>query len=97
MLTCPGATIKKFFQKGIAKSKVLWYNIVTNEREVNKMMMFIIGFVAAWLLLGIFFYMRDSGGGWSIWGYKWDVYVMILPAIPIILLIEIIEDKVLKK
>lgn len=61
------------------------------------MMMFAIGFVAAWLLLGIFFYMRDSAGGWSIWGYKWDVYVMILPAIPIILLIEIIEEKILKK
>lgn len=36
------------------------------------MIMFIIGLVAAWLLLSIF----------------WDVYVMILPAIPIILLIE---------
>lgn len=61
------------------------------------MMMFVIGFVVAWFLLGIFFYMRDGAGGWTIWGYKWDVYVMMLPAIPAILLIEIVQDKVLKK
>lgn len=61
------------------------------------MLMFVIGFIAAWLLLGIFFYMRDGAGGLTIWGYKWDVYVMMLPAIPFILLIEIIEEKVLKK
>lgn len=61
------------------------------------MMMFVIGFVAAWILLGIFFYMRDSAGSWSIWAHNWDTIVMMLPAIPIILLIEIIEEKVLKK
>lgn len=68
-----------------------------NEREENKMMMFVIGFVAAWLLLGIFFYVRSDVGGWSIWENKWDTVLMMLPAIPIILLIEIIEEKVLKK
>ncbi len=58
------------------------------------MLMLFIGFVIAWFLLGLFFYLRDSQGGWSIWGYKWDVYVMILPAIPMILLIETIQDKI---
>lgn len=61
------------------------------------MMMFVIGFVAAWLLLGIFFYVRDSKGSWSIWETKWDAVLMMLPAIPVILLIEIIEEKILKK
>lgn len=60
-------------------------------------MMFVIGFVAAWLLLGIFFYVRDSAGGWSIWGNRWDTVLMMLPAIPFILLIEIIQKKFLKK
>lgn len=61
------------------------------------MMMFVIGFVAAWILLGIFFYVRSDVGGWSIWENKWDTVLMMLPAIPIILLIEIIGEKVLKK
>jgi len=61
------------------------------------MIMFTIGFVVAWFLLGIFFYMRESKGGWSIWAHNWDTIIMMLPAIPIILLIEIIEEKVLKK
>ena len=59
--------------------------------------MFIIGFVAAWFLLGTFFYMRESAGGWSIWEHQWDTIVMMLPAIPIILLIEIVQEKILKK
>lgn len=59
--------------------------------------MFTIGFVVAWFLLGIFFYVRESKGGWSIWAHNWDTIIMMLPAIPIILLIEIIEEKVLKK
>ena len=61
------------------------------------MMMFVIGFVAAWLLLGIFFYVREGAGGWSIWENKWDTVLMMLPAIPVILLIEIIGEKILKK
>lgn len=61
------------------------------------MLMFIIGFVAAWFLLGTFFYMREGAGGWSIWENKWDTIVMMLPAIPIILLIEIVQEKILKK
>jgi len=61
------------------------------------MIMFTIGFVVAWFLLGIFFYVRESKGGWSIWAHNWDTIIMMLPAIPIILLIEIIEEKVLKK
>jgi hypothetical protein len=61
------------------------------------MMMFVIGFVAAWLVLGIFFYVREGAGGWSIWEHQWDTVLMMLPAIPVILLIEIIEEKVLKK
>lgn len=61
------------------------------------MMMFVIGFVAAWLLLGIFFYVREGTGSWSIWENKWDTVLMMLPAIPVILLIEIIGEKILKK
>ena len=61
------------------------------------MIMFVIGFVAAWLLLGVFFYVREGAGGWSIWEHKWDTILMMLPAIPVILLIEIVEEKVLKK
>lgn len=61
------------------------------------MMMFVIGFVVAWLLLGIFFYVREGTGGWSIWENTWDTIVMMLPAIPVILLIEIVQEKVLKK
>lgn len=57
------------------------------------MLMFIIGFVIAWLLLGIFFYLRESKGSWSIWAKRWDTILMILPAIPIILLIEVIKEK----
>lgn len=60
-------------------------------------MMFIIGFVAAWFLLGIFFYVRDDAGGWSIWDSTWDTITMMLPAFPFILLIEIVQEKVLKK
>lgn len=63
----------------------------------DKVMMFVIGFVAAWLLLGIFFYVRSDVGGWSIWENKWDTVLMMLPAIPVILLIEIVEAKILKK
>lgn len=61
------------------------------------MLMFVIGFVTAWLLLGIFFYVRDGASGWSIWEPTWDTIVMMLPAFPIILLIEFIEAKILKK
>ena len=61
------------------------------------MIMFIIGFVAAWFLLGVFFYLREGSGGWSIWGNSWDTVLMMLPAIPVILLIEIIQEKILKK
>ncbi len=60
-------------------------------------MMFIIGFIAAWILLGIFFYVRSDVGGWSIWTHKWDTIMMMLPAIPFILLIEVIQEKILKK
>lgn len=60
-------------------------------------MMFVIGFVAAWLLLGIFFYAREGAGSWSIWENKWDTVLMMLPAVPVILLIEIIGEKILKK
>ena len=68
-----------------------------NEREENKMMMFVIGFVAAWLLLGIFFYVRSDVGGWSIFSTSWDTILVVLPAFPIILLVEIVEEKILKK
>ena len=68
-----------------------------NEREENKMMMFVIGFVVAWILLGIFFYVRSDVGGWSIFSTSWDTVLMVLPAFPIILLIEFIEAKILKK
>ena len=74
------------------------YNTIRkNEREENKMMMFVIGFVAAWILLGIFFYVRSDVGGWSIFSTSWDTVLMVLPAFPIILLIEFIEAKILKK
>ena len=74
------------------------YNTIRkNEREENKMMMFVIGFVAAWILLGIFFYVRSDVGGWSIFSTSWDTILMVLPAFPIILLIEIIGEKILKK
>jgi len=56
------------------------------------MLMFIIGFVVAWILLGIFFYVRESKGGWSIWEKKWDTILMMLPAIPVILLIDFIGE-----
>lgn len=61
------------------------------------MMMFIIGFVTAWLLLSIFFYAREGTGSWSIWAHSWDTIIMMLPAIPIILLVEIIQEKIFKK
>ena len=57
------------------------------------MFMFAIGFIIAWFLLGIFFYMREGSGSWSIWENHWDTIIMILPAIPVILLIEIIQEK----
>lgn len=60
-------------------------------------MMLIIGFVIAWFLFGIFFYAREGAGGWSIWAHNWDTIVMMFPAIPIILLIEIVGEKILKK
>jgi len=56
------------------------------------MLMFIIGFVIAWILLGIFFYVRESKGGWSIWAKKWDTILIMLPAIPVILLIDFIGE-----
>lgn len=55
--------------------------------------MFIIGFLAAWLLFGIFFYIRGDQGSWSIWENRWDTITIMLPAIPIILLIEFIQEK----
>jgi len=55
------------------------------------MLMFIIGFVAAWLLLGAFFYFRGDHGAWSIWEWRWDSIVMILPSFPVLLLIEFIK------
>ena len=61
------------------------------------MMMFIIGFVVAWFVLGAFFYVRDSAGGWSIWNTAWDTILMMLPAIPIILLIEFLQEKFKKR
>lgn len=61
------------------------------------MIMFVVGFVIAWFLLGVFFYVREGSGGWSIWENKWDTILMMLPAVPVILLIEIIGEKVLKK
>ena len=79
-------------------SRLLCYTLIRkNEREENKMMMFVIGFVAAWLLLGIFFYVRSDVGGWSIFSTSWDTILMVLPAFPIILLVEIVEEKILKK
>ena len=60
-------------------------------------MMFIIGFIAAWILLGIFFYVRSDVGGWSIFSTSWDTILMVLPAFPIILLVEFVEVKILKK
>ena len=59
--------------------------------------MFILGFVVAWFVLGLFFYLRDSKGGWSIWGTKWDTIVMILPAVPVVFLVEVLQEKVFKK
>lgn len=60
------------------------------------MIMFLIGFAVAWFLLGIFFYTRDGSGSWSIWETSWDTILMMLPAVPIILLIEIIQEKIHK-
>ena len=57
------------------------------------MLMFIIGFVVAWFLFGFFFYIRDGAGGWSFWRYKWDSELLLLPAIPIIFLIEFFGEK----
>lgn len=59
--------------------------------------MFIFGFIVAWFVLGLFFYLRDSKGGWSICGTKWDTIVMILPAVPVVLLVEVLQEKVFKK
>ena len=56
------------------------------------MLMFIIGFIVAWILFGIFFYIREGKGGWSIWDKKWDTILMVLPAFPIIIIIESIEE-----
>ena len=61
------------------------------------MMMFVIGFFVAWFLLGFFFYERDSEGSWCILEHGWDTILMMCPAIPFILLIEIIEEKILRK
>ena len=61
------------------------------------MMMFVIGFVTAWILLGILFYVRRNVGSWSIFSTSWDTILMVLPASPIVLLIEFIEVKILKK
>ena len=61
------------------------------------MLMLAIGFIIAWFLFGIFFYVREGAGGWSIWENTWDTIVIMLPAIPAILLIEIIQEKILKK
>lgn len=58
------------------------------------MFMFIIGFIVAWFALGLFFYFRDNKGGWSIWNTGWDTVAMMLPAIPVVLLVEIIEEKI---
>ena len=58
------------------------------------MFMFIIVFVVAWFVLVLFFYFRDSKGGWSIWNTGWDTIVMMLPAVPVVLLVEIIEEKI---
>lgn len=58
------------------------------------MLMFIIGFIVAWFAFGLFFYLRDSKGGWSIWDTEWDTIVIMLPAFPVALLIEIIEEKI---
>jgi len=61
------------------------------------MLMFIIGFLVAWFLLGILFYARDGAGGWSIWmDSYWDIVLMMLPAIPAILLIKFIQEKISK-
>ena len=60
-------------------------------------MMFVIGFVVAWILLGIFFYVRSDVGGWSIFSTSWDTILIVLPAFPIILLVEFVEVKILKK
>ena len=61
------------------------------------MIMFTIGFMIAWFLLGVFFYVRDGSGSWSIWETSWDTILIMLPAIPTMLLIEIIQEKILKK
>lgn len=60
------------------------------------MIMFSIGFVVAWFLLGVFFYTREGSGGWSIWKNSWDTILMIFPAIPIILVVEIIQKEIHK-
>ena len=60
------------------------------------MMMFIIGFIVAWILFSIFFCVRDNAGGWNIWGYKWDSVLIMLPILPIIFLIKLIEEKMNK-
>lgn len=61
------------------------------------MLMFAIGFICAWFALGLFFYLREGAGGWSIWGHKWDTVLMMLPAIPAILLGEIVQEKIFRK
>ena len=55
--------------------------------------MFVLGFIVAWFVLGLFFYLRDSKGGWSIWDTKWDSILMMLPAVPMVFFVEFLQDK----
>ena len=57
------------------------------------MLYFIIGFLCAWLLLGVFVYVREDKGGITLWNNAWDCWVLLGPAVPFILLVEIITER----
>ena len=57
------------------------------------MVKFICGMLFIWFLLGAFIYLRDNKGGISIFSLSWDVILVILPTVPVLLLVEYIQNK----
>lgn len=57
------------------------------------MLYFIIGFVCAWFLLAIFVFVRESKGGITLWDDNWDCWVLLAPAVPLVLFVEFIIAK----
>ena len=57
------------------------------------MLYFIIGFVCAWFLLAIFIYVREDKGGITLWDDSWDCWVLLAPAVPLVLFVGFIITK----